>query len=159
MKKRKIFKNKEFEVIKNSLKKSVKGEVAITNQYGFEVDKDDYFPRPSNDARYATLEQLKTLNELSLEKGYNRNLYVEDVIDKIKEELSVEGNSYGVWSGLKTNIVMLIPLMIHKHKHGKECESHVRCEVFTNGIFRFLTLDVPIEDYKSLEIIDWKEVA
>ena len=65
--------------------------------------------------------------------------------------MSKINNEHGVWNGLNT-FVLLKPLMFHKHKNGEECETHIRCEVLTDQIIPFLTLDLPVKEVKVLEV-------
>ena len=101
--------------------------------------------------RVVNLKGLKELNKLSIKLDYNRNIHFTPVFKKLKEEMSKINNEHGVWKGLNT-FVLLKPLMFHKHKNGEECETHIRCEVLTNQIIPFLTLDLPVKEVKVLEV-------
>jgi len=91
------------------------------------------------------LKELNALNETSIERGYNRNIYF-DVFEKMFAEGMMVRR---LWGGAKTT-VMLQPLMLHEHKAFEPCEPHVRCHIFTDGICGFLTLDVDMNDFRTL---------
>lgn len=109
--------------------------------------------------RFCSLKELGRLNQISIDKGYNRNLYFENFAKEFKKKMKKEG----LWHGATNTYVILCGLMFHNHKGGVECETHIRTEVFTNGLVgSFLTLDIPIREYDSLTDTDTvrvKEVA
>ncbi|NVK00087.1 MAG: hypothetical protein HWE12_00975 [Oceanospirillaceae bacterium] len=91
------------------------------------------------------LKDLNALNETSIERGYNRNIYFDVVEKMLAEGMKLRG----LWRGAETT-VMLQPLMLHEHKAFESCEPHVRCHIFTDGICGFLTLDVDMNDFRTL---------
>lgn len=92
-----------------------------------------------------TLKELNVLNETSVERGYNRNIYFDIVENQFAEGMKQRG----LWRGAETK-VMLQPLMLHEYKAFEPCEPHVRCHIFTDNICGFLTLDVDMNDFKTL---------
>ena len=94
-----------------------------------------------------------------MDKGYNRNLYFENFAKDFEEKMKDKG----MWNGEDNTYVILCGLMFHNHKGGVECETHIRTEVFTDGLVgSFLTLDIPIREYDSLadtDTVKLKEVA
>ena len=99
--------------------------------------------------RWISLHTLRKLNSASITRGYNRNLNIgafeAHLKDKIDEDKTI------AWRGMDTT-VGLFPLMLHDHKCGTPCETHLRCQVFTDGMCGYLTmLDVPLEMFEALE--------
>ena len=146
--------NKELneEIIKqmnlNNLSEELKREMANDELEKCSEDSSIEIP---HQMRVVNLKDLKELNKLSIKLDYNRNIHFTPVFKKLKEEMSKINNEHGVWKGLNT-FVLLKPLMFHKHKNGEECETHIRCEVLTNQIIPFLTLDLPVTELKVLEV-------
>ena len=109
--------------------------------------------------KFCSLKELGRLNQISMDKGYNRNLYFENFAKDFEEKMKDKG----MWNGEDNTYVILCGLMFHNHKGGVECETHIRTEVFTDGLVgSFLTLDIPIREYDSLADTDkvkLKEVA
>ena len=99
-----------------------------------------------------TVKELEHANDASIAAGYNRNLY----FDKFKATFKkyMKRSSEYKWRGVSKTFVMLQPIMIHEHKHGVRCESHVRCLICTGGCWDFLTLDLPIDYYESLTSVE-----
>ena len=109
--------------------------------------------------KFCSLKELGRLNQISMDKGYNRNLYFEKFAKDFEEKMKDKG----MWNGEDNTYVILCGLMFHNHKGGVECETHIRTEVFTDGLVgSFLTLDIPIREYDSLadtDTVKLKEVA
>ena len=109
--------------------------------------------------KFCSLKELGRLNQISMDKGYNRNLYFENFAKDFEEKMKDKG----MWNGEDNTYVMLIPLMFHNHKQMEPCETHIRTQVFTDGLVgSFLTLDIPIREYDSLadtDTVKLKEVA
>jgi hypothetical protein len=95
------------------------------------------------------LTELESVNNSSIKKGYNRNLYFDDVIKKLMKEMNKNPFLYGSWKGMETKI-LLEPIMVHAHKDLKPCEEHMRCVVEVGGILKGLTLDVPMDNYEEM---------
>ena len=109
--------------------------------------------------KFCSLKELGRLNQISMDKGYNRNLYFENFAKDFEEKMKDKG----MWNGEDNTYVILCGLMFHNRKGGVECETHIRTEVFTDGLVgSFLTLDIPIREYDSLadtDTVKLKEVA
>ena len=109
--------------------------------------------------KFCSLKELGRLNQISMDKGYNRNLYFENFAKDFEKKMKDKG----MWNGEDNTYVILCGLMFHNHKGGVECETHIRTEVFTDGLVgSFLTLDIPIREYDSLadtDTVKLKEVA
>ena len=110
--------------------------------------------------KFCSLKQLGELNQISMDKGYNRNLYFENFAKDFEEKMKEED----LWHGEDNTYVMLIPLMFHNHKQMEPCETHIRTQVFTDGLVgSFLTLDLPIREFMALgdckAVKDYLEVA
>lgn len=98
-------------------------------------------------SKLCSLKDLRKLNQISIEKDYNRNLYIERFAKEFEEKMK-ERN---MWNGEEKTYVLLVPMMFHHHKHLEPCETHIRTEVFTNGLVgSFLTLDLPIREFEVL---------
>ena len=96
--------------------------------------------------KVASVNELKKINQQSIDCDYNRNLQFDAFYKTFKKKMKKQG----LWSGdSKTNVV-LRPLMVHQHKGSEPCEDHMRCEVFTNNALPFLTLDVPFPSLNRL---------
>ena len=98
---------------------------------------------------WITLKTLNVLNEESVKKGYNRNLWMNIIEEKLKE--GMDKSPSVKWNGSNTQ-VCLVPRMIHEHKSGKPCEPHVRCVLDTGGYIEGSnpTLDVSMEMFEKL---------
>ena len=110
--------------------------------------------------KFCSLKQLGELNQISMDKGYNRNLYFENFAKDFEEKMKEED----LWNGEDDTYVLLIPLMFHNHKQMEPCETHIRTQVFTDGLVgSFLTLDIPIREFMALgdckAVKDYLEVA
>jgi len=98
--------------------------------------------------KIVTLRELKKINKNSIETELNRTIDYSIFAKILKNNL--DQDAYLTWRGLNTTI-LLKPLMIHTHKNDVKTEPHIRCEVFTNGMFpSFLTLDLTKEDFAKL---------
>jgi len=99
--------------------------------------------------KWINMKTLNDLNEESVKRGYNRNIWVNIIEDKMKECMKEKNIS---WKGEDTQ-VCLIPLMEHKHKGGEPCETHIRCILDTGHYLGGSnpTLDVPMEMFRELE--------
>jgi len=101
--------------------------------------------------KFCSLKELGRLNQISMDKGYNRNLYFENFAKDFEGKMKDKG----MWNGADNTYVILCGLMFHNHKGGVECETHIRTEVFTDGLVgSFLTLDIPIREFDSLADTD-----
>ena len=96
------------------------------------------------------MKTLNDLNEESVKRGYNRNLWVDIIENKLKQ--SMDENPNVIWRGENTQ-VCLVPVMEHKHKSGQPCETHMRCRLDTGGYLKGSnpTLDVPMEMFEELK--------
>ena len=104
------------------------------------------------DIRILNLRTLRKLNKESVDRGYNRNLYIKKFEKCLKEEMELRDDV--VWTGLKTK-VLLRPLLIHDFKGGIPCEPHIRCMINTGGILDSEPfVDVPMEMMDDLETVD-----
>lgn len=98
--------------------------------------------------KIVTLKELKKINKNSIETELNRTIDYKIFSKILKNNFDQDANL--TWRGLNT-IILLKPLMIHAYKNGEKTEPHIRCEVFTDGMFPgFLTLDLTKEDYAKL---------
>jgi hypothetical protein len=82
-----------------------------------------------------SLTDLKKLNKISIQNGFNQNL-VEDFYHELEEDSRFQ----------------LRPLIAHQHKKGIRCEPHIRymgSGLFPNNNFTFL-LDLPLGDIGDL---------
>lgn len=94
--------------------------------------------------RVVTLGQLKELNDLSIDHGFNCNLYFETYIEHLEKAMKAEKELQ--WRGMDTN-VLLVYLMWHDYPDG----AAIRCQVFSDGLVPgFLKLDVPEMKYFQL---------
>ena len=73
-----------------------------------------------------SLKELVRLNQISIRRGYNRNL-----VDKFDINFDNE------------DLFTISPLIIHRHKNGQKCEPHVRCIVNSLVNDHFMILDLP----------------
>jgi hypothetical protein len=82
-----------------------------------------------------SLTDLKKLNKISIQTGFNQNL-VEDFLNELEENSRFQ----------------LRPLIVHQDKKGIKCEPHIRymgSGLFPNNNFTFL-LDLPLGDIGDL---------
>jgi len=153
MKKRKIFKNKDLEIIKNKSnnKSGYKGgKGSVKDDVPYVTDENEYFTNPKFDSKYVPLEILKTINEHSIELGYNRTIHLKPLADAMKESMLKDDNVV-TWEGGLTNVA-LTPIMVHRHKEGNECEPHIRCFI-TSNIDETPILDIHLDDFDVLPSI------
>ena len=110
------------------------------------------------DDKWVSLKTLDILNEESVKRGYNRNLYMDIIENKLKE--GIDKNPRLQWRGLDTQ-VLLIPLMIHEHKNCEPCEPHIRTQLCCGGHLggNEPLLDIPIEMFLKLESIPKRKVS
>ena len=101
--------------------------------------------------RGCSLKDLRRLNQISIEKDYNRNLNIEAFAKEFEKKMK-ERNA---WNGEEHTYVILSPLMFHHHKNLEPCETHIRTEVFTDGLVgSFLTLDLPIREFEEIMTVE-----
>ena len=106
--------------------------------------------RNLTEMRVVSIENLKGVNQDSIDCGYNRNFRWTNLYKVMKKKFK----KGGFWSGDKTSYVLLRPWMVHSHKGGVPCEDHLRCEVFTNYLVPgTLVLDVPYETLDELPTV------
>ena len=109
--------------------------------------------------KFCSLKDLGKLNQISVDKGYNKNLYFETFAKDFEEKMKGKG----LWNGEDKTYVILNGLMFHNHKQMEPCETHIRTHVFTNGLVgSFLMLDLPIREYDLLadtDTVQLKECA
>jgi hypothetical protein len=86
--------------------------------------------------KYFTFKSLEKCNQISLDRGYNRNFFMERL-----EPCGVDPKG-------RYSIIFNI---IHSHKRGEPCENHVRCAV-DFGIDSTGYIDIPLEEYSQLPV-------
>lgn len=93
-----------------------------------------------------TVINLEKINENSAREKLNRNLYLE----RFKSVFIAGMRQRGYKQDLEHMMVMLIPFIVHHHKAGRECDSHVRCQIVTDGICGPLFIDIKEDDWSDL---------
>jgi hypothetical protein len=102
---------------------------------------------------------LETMNECSVQLGYNRcydakqfsqmmQAEYDRMLDSCKHDKAlykrIKRNTCGSWRGAK---IPILPIMIHKHKFGQPCEPHMRVLIW--GSPRFC-LDLSMDHYELI---------
>lgn len=70
-----------------------------------------------------SIKDLFKVNKNSIIKQYNRTFYEESLFEVVKKETAMSTNQ-----ALALN-VLIIPLIVHKHRDGVPCEPHIRTQV------------------------------
>lgn len=101
-------------------------------------------------SKHCNLHKFKELCQSSNNLGYNWSINFSKFKKIYKEEFDKGTNGY--WNNMNTE-VMLFPLYIHHHKHGVECEAHMRCQVYISKKRGYAFFDVSLPLYDRLETI------
>ena len=96
-----------------------------------------------------SVKKLGKINKHSVAEGLNRNLY----FGKFRKAFKAGMCDRGYEGHVNDMIVILQPLMLHKHKRGVECDAHVRCLICTDSICDTLVIDVTADDW--FDLIRW----
>ena len=104
-------------------------------------------------------EMLEIMNDISNRLGYNRNYEArqfsqmmqaeyDNMLDSFKHDKKlykrIKRNTCGSWRGAH---IPILPIMVHKHKSGQQCEEHMRVLVWGSPSF---CLDLCMDNYNLI---------
>lgn len=102
-------------------------------------------------SKHCNLHKFKELCQSSKNLGYNWSINFSKFKKIFKEEFD-KGHINGYWNNMNTEVILL-PLYIHHHKQGVECEAHMRCRVYLGEKRGYAFFDVPLPLYDRLTTI------